>query len=248
MSHLFLFDIDLTLIRTARVGSSAMNDVMRDLLGVTDAFAGVDFGGRTDRSIIRDALRNHGHTPNNDDFEAFIVEFESRYIPVLETRLAERGGWVLPGARETLEAVTALPEVRVGVATGNFRRAAQAKLRYFGLDGFFLDGGFADDAEDRAELVRIAIHRLGGAVGGEYGVFVIGDTAHDILAAQANGAVAIGVATGSSSPEILAAAGAAHVFNDLSQPADMLRALLNGRAAGSPGEVPPVQIEAPELR
>jgi phosphoglycolate phosphatase len=226
MSHLFLFDIDLTLIRSPGVGSAAMNQVMHDLIGVTDAFAGVDFGGRTDRAIIRDALRNHGRAPEDGDFEAFVAEFESRYIPVLEAMLAERGGWILPGVQDTLAAVSSLPEVRVGVATGNFRRAAFAKLRYFQLDTYFQDGGFADDAEDRGELVRVAIERLGGAAGGDYGVFVIGDTAHDIIAAQVNGAVAVGVATGSSSPEKLAAAGAAHVFTDLSQPEIMLRALL----------------------
>lgn len=234
MSHLFLFDIDLTLIRSPGVGSAAMNEVMNDLLGVADAFAGVDFSGRTDRAIIRDALRNHGHAPDEDAFEAFIAGVESRYIPVLERLLSERGGWVLPGVRETLDAVSALPEVRVGIATGNFRRAADAKLRYFGLAEYFQDGGYADDAEDRAELVRIAIRRLGGPAGGDYGVFVIGDTAHDILAAQANGAVAVGVATGASTPEMLAAAGAAHVFADLSRPDEVLRLLLDTAATPPP--------------
>jgi phosphoglycolate phosphatase-like HAD superfamily hydrolase len=147
-------------------------------------------------------------------------------VPTLEQRLVERGGRLLPGVREMLDAVAALPETRLGVATGNFRRAAHAKLRHFGLDGYFADGGFADDAEDRAELVRIAIRRLGGAAGGAYRVFVIGDTSHDVLAAQANGAVAVGVATGYSTPEMLAAVGAAHVFTDLSNPGAVLRALL----------------------
>lgn len=226
MTHLFLFDIDFTLIRANGAGSAAMNEVMNDLLGVPNAFVGVDFSGRTDRAIIRDALNNHGHALDGDAFEQFLAEFESRYIPAMVRKLHERGGWILPGVRETLDAVSALPDVRVGIATGNFRRAADAKLRYFGLDGHFQDGGFADDAEDRGELVRIAIRRLGGAVGGEYGVFVIGDTSYDILAAQANGAVAIGVATGASTPEMLAAVGAAHVLDDLSQPEAMLRMLL----------------------
>ncbi len=232
MSHLFLFDIDLTLIRSPGVGTAAMNVVMNELLGVDDAFAGVDFSGRTDRAIIRDALRNHGHTPDGAAFETFIHDFESRYIPVLERLLHERGGFILPGVRETLDAVRALPNVRVGVATGNFRRAAEVKLRYFGLDGYFADGGFADDAEDRAALVGIAIDRMGGR--GDGRVFVVGDTSHDILAAVANGAVAVGVVTGASSPALLAAVGAAHVFDDLSQPEVMLRALLGVARDPSP--------------
>lgn len=232
MSHLFLFDIDMTLIRSNAAGVTAMNIVMEDLIGVPDALAGVDFSGRTDRWILRKVLANHGHAPA--DFEAFVREFEARYIPVLERVLAERGGVVLPGVVETLEAVSALPQVRVGIATGNFRRAADAKLRHFGLDRYFQGGGFADDAEDRAALVGIAIERLGGAAGGGFQVFVIGDTPHDILAATANNAVAVGVATGASSPAILAAAGAAHVFDDLSQPEFVLRLLLGEGAVGSP--------------
>lgn len=234
MSHLFLFDIDFTLIRTPGVGSAALNEVLHDLYGVPRAFAGVDFSGRTDRAIIRDALRNCGEAPDDDAFEALIAEIESRYIPVMVRNLHQRGGWILPGVRDTLEVVRAIPDVRMGITTGNFRRAADAKLRYFGLDRYFEDGGYADDAEDRGELVRIAIGRLGGATGGEYGVFVIGDTSHDILAAQANGAVAVGVATGSSSPEMLAAAGAAHVFNDLSQPDEVLRLLLGTLPVAAP--------------
>lgn len=231
MSHLFLFDIDLTLVRTLGVGRTAMNEVMHDLYGMQHALDGVDFGGRTDRAIFRDGLRNCGQEPDDDAFEALIAEIESRYIPLMVRSLHQRGGWILPGVRATLERVRAIPDVRIGIVTGNFRRAAEAKLSYFGLDHYFEDGGYADDAEDRAELVRIAIGRLGGAVGGEYGVFVLGDTAHDILAAQANGAIAIGVATGSNSPEMLAMAGAAHVFNDLSEPDEVLR-LLIGTSAG----------------
>ena len=229
MSHLFLFDIDFTLIRTHGAGSAAMNQTLHELLGIGDAFAGVDFGGRTDRSIIRDALRNHGRLPEDEaGFEAFIHAFESRYVPLLAQTLAERGGSVLPGVRDTLEAVCALPGARVGVATGNFRRAAELKLRALDLERYFTDGGFADDAEDRTALVGIAIQRLGGAASGPYRVFVIGDTAHDIRAAVENNAVAVGVATGSSSPALLAAAGAAHVFNDLSDPATVLQILLAG--------------------
>jgi phosphoglycolate phosphatase-like HAD superfamily hydrolase len=226
VGHLFLFDIDFTLIRSRGAGSSAMNATLHHLLGVENAFAGVDFSGRTDRAIIRDALRNHGRELPEEDYEAFLGEFQAHYIPALERELAARGGAVLPGVRETLDAVAALPDVRVGIATGNFRRAADVKLRFFELDGYFADGGFADDAEDRGVLVGHAIERLGGAAGGDYRVFVIGDTSHDIMAARANNAVAVGVATGGTSPELLAAAGAHHVFNDLSDPAFVLRLLL----------------------
>lgn len=227
MSHIFLFDIDQTLIRTSGVGTAAMNITLERLIGVPDAFARVDFKGRTDRAIIRDALVEHGGVP--DDLEDFITAFEAAYAPVIEEQMQRRGGVVLPGVREMLEAVAALPGVRLGVATGNFRRAALTKLRYFELDRYFAAGGFADDAEDRAVLVRMAIDRLGGRRGnGE--VFVLGDTVHDISAARAADGVAVGVATGSATMETLAAAGAHHVFDDLSRPGDVLARLLGAAA------------------
>ena len=47
---------------------------------------------------------------------------------------------------------------------------------------------------------------------------VVGDTPRDVEAAHAAGAVAVGVATGRSSRDELHAAGAEHVFDDLSDP------------------------------
>lgn len=227
-SHLFVFDIDRTLVGSTG-GTTAMNHAMGELVGVHTAFHGVDFSGRTDRAIIRDALRNCAHEPA--DFEAFVQSFEAIYVPAIERALMERSltesiALALPGAQELVAAVRALPNARLGVATGNFRRAAFAKLRHAGLDSHLSEGGFADDAEDRAELVRVAISRLGGAAGGAARVFVIGDTPHDIRAALANGAIAVGVATGRPTAAMLHDAGAHHVFADLSRPDEVLARLL----------------------
>jgi phosphoglycolate phosphatase-like HAD superfamily hydrolase len=54
---------------------------------------------------------------------------------------------------------------------------------------------------------------------------VVGDTPHDIAVAIAAGARSIGVATGSHSIAALQAAGADHVFEDLSDTDAVLQAL-----------------------
>ena len=41
MTDIFLFDIDLTMIRTNGAGSAAMETTIREMLGVADAFAGM---------------------------------------------------------------------------------------------------------------------------------------------------------------------------------------------------------------
>jgi len=117
---------------------------------------------------------------------------------------------VLPGVPELLAGLQATPEASLGLATGNFREAARLKLGRFGLYDLFLAGGYADDSEDRAELVAVAIERLAEASGGHgpREVYVIGDTPLDIAAAQANGARSVAVATGFFTVDELAAAGA----------------------------------------
>lgn len=221
--RVFLFDIDLTMIRTNGAGAAAMDAAMRELTGVADAFAGMVFAGGTDRAFLREALVGCGR--HDLAFEDFCTSFEALYLSHLERELSIRGGVVLPGVRETLAAVGRVPGAHIGLATGNFRRAAEIKLRHFGLWGPFIDGGFAEDGEERAHIVAAAIARTAAGLQGRAPVYVIGDSARDIEAARANDAVAIGVCTGHADAAELRAAGAALVLPDLSDPGAMLAAL-----------------------
>ena len=94
------------------------------------------------------------------------------------------------------------PEVMLGVATGNVRAGAEAKLAAAGLDGYFALGGYGSDSHLRAELVAAAIARARRRAEIRE-VVVVGDTIHDISAARACGAVACAVATGSDPAEAL---------------------------------------------
>ncbi len=221
MGSIFLFDIDLTMIRTNRAGSIAMTETLHELLGIEDGFVGVEFGGRTDRNLLREALLNHGRL--NGDFDALLTRFQERYLPRLAHHLEQRGGVILPGVVEMLDATAAVPGAVLGIATGNFRGAAEIKLRYFDLWHRFVGGGFADDGEHRADLVAAAIDRLRPLADGVDGVYIFGDSTHDITAAKANGAVAIGVATGGSSAAVLTGAGADFVFDGFGDPDTVLR-------------------------
>lgn len=224
VSRVFLFDIDLTMIRTNGAGSAAMELTVREMLGVRDAFAGMRFAGRTDRAILREALARCGRL--DDGFDRFCTEFEARYLDHLRRELRARHGVVLPGVPELLDAVAALPGARLGLATGNFRRAAEVKLRHFGLWERFLDGGFAEDGEERADLVAAAVARVGAGAPHPTTVYVIGDSIHDVQAAKAHGLVAVGVCTGECSAAELRAAGADVVFADLAATDAVLNRLL----------------------
>jgi phosphoglycolate phosphatase-like HAD superfamily hydrolase len=216
-STLVLWDIDNTLLYTGGAGSLGMARAFADLYGVEDAFRRVEFSGRTDTAIFGDCLGEHGIAA--DDLAAHTARFIDAYVPHLRRALAEVEGRLMPGIVEVLGALSQRSDVVMGLGTGNFRRGGELKLRHYDLDGYFarLDGGFGEDSESRDEVIRIGIDRLrsDGAAGATR-VVVIGDTPHDIAAARANGAFALGVATGRNFAEELRESGANAALDDLS--------------------------------
>ena len=225
MTKIFLFDIDNTLLNSAGAGSRAMNLAFRDLFNIDNGFEGVEFSGRTDSAIFRDGLLLH-RLPDGD-FPALLARFRTSYLRHLGRALPERPGRVLPGVPALLRTLSQTEGVRLGLATGNFRRGAMMKLSHYGIRPFFRSGGFGEDSEQRSEVVALAVRRLGSRPGGRNPVYVIGDTPLDVEAARANAALAVGVATGKNSAEELTRAGADIVFPDLGDVASVLGVLLS---------------------
>jgi phosphoglycolate phosphatase-like HAD superfamily hydrolase len=225
MTKIFLFDIDNTLLNSGGAGGRAMNLAFRDLFAIEDGFDGVEFSGRTDSAIFRDALVLH-RLPDGD-FPALLVRFKASYLRHLARTLPQTEGRLLPGVPALLRALSEREAVRLGLATGNFRRGAMMKLEYYGIRPFFCGGGFGEDSEQRGEVVALAIRRLGSRPWGRTPVYVVGDTPIDVEAARANGALAVAVATGSSSADELKQAGADVVFPDFSDLASVLGVLLS---------------------
>lgn len=222
-----LWDIDNTLLYTGGAGSLAMTRAFADLYGVGDAFGRVEFSGRSDRAIFRDAAITAGISPGELDRER--ERFIDAYGPHLTRALHEVDGALMPGIRELLTELDGRDEVVQGLGTGNFRRTGLEKLRHYHIDGFFPDGrgGFGDDHESRDELVRIGIERLTNGNKAAR-VVIIGDTPHDVRAARANGAFALGVATGRDSPGDLGDAGADAVLETLEDTRRALDLIIGG--------------------
>lgn len=203
---LYLFDIDGTLLDAHGSGRGAFDEVMAELHGVADASAGIRYGGKTDHAIVDEIFRARlGRASSEDDRAAFLAA----YVPRLAGKLATNGVIVLDGAVAALDYLAG--KARLGVATGNIREGADAKLAAAGLAGRFELGGYGCDAILRAELVARAISRAGEVDE----VIVVGDTIHDISAARACGATVCAVATGSDSAEALAHADV--VFRSLAE-------------------------------
>jgi phosphoglycolate phosphatase-like HAD superfamily hydrolase len=210
--RLLLFDIDNTLLWSGGAGALAMRLAFRDSFGIDDGFKGVEFSGRTDSHILAEALRKHaiggGYAQHEDNFR-------ERYYNHLPQALREGRGKLMPGFPMLLEDLSRRSGIHLGLATGNFSRAAQFKLAHYGIDGFFTGGAFGEESKDRSVIVRRALERLAEGLSPAEAT-VIGDTPHDISSAKACGTIAAGVATGRSTLDDLRRCGADLVFEDFS--------------------------------
>jgi phosphoglycolate phosphatase-like HAD superfamily hydrolase len=203
--RLYLFDIDGTLLSTGGSGRSAMAKAFEVVFGVREGFKDVEFTGRSDLAIAHDALRLA--LLADGDLAAQVGRFKRAYYSHLPGLLATTNGRLLPGVNDVLSRLNSHSNATVSLGTGNFRASAQIKLRHFGIHQHFRYGGFGDRTTIRAEIIEQGIRAANRAAGKHGTVFVIGDTIHDIAAAKANGAVAVGVATGLPTRDELAAAG-----------------------------------------
>ena len=232
MDHLYLFDIDGTLVITGGAGQRAMNRAFRDVFGVPDAFIGVELAGRTDTSLLADAFARQRMDITLEATSAF----RSRYLVCLREEVPRPGPnkRVLPGIAELLTALDAEPHSFLALLTGNYCDAAEVKLGHFDLWRYFRCGAFGEDHGDRNALVPVALERA-RSIGlpphvDEARVVVIGDTPRDVACAHAHGARCLAVATGEYSADALRAAGADAVFDDLSDTTGVLSTLRHSRA------------------
>lgn len=213
-----MWDVDHTLLAAGGVAQLAYGPAFTAVTGV--AWREMAYpAGRTDWDIAIETFAMHGIdncTPHLDSFfTLFAAEFAAR------RELVALHGHVLPGVRDVLTALRTRPHVVQTLVTGNIRPVAVDKLAAFDLAGLvdFDIGGYGTDDVVRATLVRRSIERASTKYHHPFSpseVIVVGDTAYDVTAALANGVTAIAVATGDTSAEALAAAGAHVVLADLS--------------------------------
>jgi phosphoglycolate phosphatase len=205
MTQILFWDIDGTLLTTARAGVFALEEAAREVCGGAPDFSSLNTSGLTDGEVAALAIRECGGDTSPSTVTAFLRSYE-RHLP---DRLHMRRGRVLPGVLEILEELAPRPDVASFLLTGNTPAGARAKLSHYGLDRFFTVGAFCTEAADRVSIARRALEvaeaELGRPVHGDDTVFVIGDTPHDIRCGQAIGARTVAVASGAYSLEELEA-------------------------------------------
>jgi phosphoglycolate phosphatase len=228
--RVILFDIDGTLIKAVRRPEyrGAMREILIDVFGTCGRIGEVDFAGKTDLAIYREALE-----PGGVGFETVIEclpRVEAAMVELLD-RMSETGEVyrLCPGVRELLEALSGDTRFVSSLLTGNVEKLAHAKLRVAGIGHYFQGrGAFGSDAEDRNHLPAIAAHRIREHTGKALTpdrFIVVGDTPRDISCARHFGARVVAVASGQFIADELGAHSPDAVLNDLSDTASVVRLL-----------------------
>jgi phosphoglycolate phosphatase len=192
--------------------------------GLKDGFRGIQLMGRTDPSLLLEALEQH-HLEWKD---AEVEKFREYYYWFLEEEIEKPrpDKTLCPGVPSLLTALYRERDVVLGLLTGNWRYSGLIKLRHFGIDGFFTLGAFADDSIRREDLVPFALDRAAKASGikpDKETVFVIGDTPLDIRCARPHGVRTVAVATGVHSLEALRSENPDYLFENFSDTDEVLR-------------------------
>lgn len=233
---LILWDVDHTLVTIGEVSREIYELAFEEVVGQPLREL-ADMTGRTERAILAETLVLHNVSDPESKFDQCYAAL-ARAADKLRERM-RTAGRRLPGAAEALAALAEHNLVQTAV-TGNLEPIAVTKLEVFKLAEHldFEVGGYGSDGDTRPPLIRQAWQRAERKYGQGFRperVVVIGDTPLDMAAAHEVGVRAVGVATGSSTADELAAAHADAVLPDLTDTAAVVHAVCGAaHSASSP--------------
>ncbi|GAA4699562.1 Phosphoglycolate phosphatase, HAD superfamily [Promicromonospora umidemergens] len=225
---LVLWDIDRTLVYVGEVDRTAYREAFAEVVGRPAERLPAKGTGVTMPLAIRGLLEDNGVSAREAE------ELLPHMLEVVPLRFAahtedvRRLGFVLPGAMQALKAVAAEPGLVPTVVTGNLEANALIKLRAFGMDRYVHAalGGYSSDDAHRPALVAVAQRRAGDRYGSTFSAgntVIVGDSLEDVRTGLEGGAHVIAVASGTTSADRLAEAGADVVLHDLTDAARLLQ-------------------------
>lgn len=199
---LLVWDIDGTILMGTS-GRRAIRRLCAEMFGIPDADQDVVFAGKNDRQLFREILHSRGIA--SFDLEQVLQRFQELFAE----EFSRDPGQLYPGVSEVLAGLDATGLYAMALGTGNLERNARLKLEPHGLNRYFAVGGFADDSDIRAEIIRAGIRRAEEHYDTTFDrVVVIGDTPMDVECGKANGARTLGLGQLRYTAQELAACGA----------------------------------------
>lgn len=216
---LVLFDIDGTLSLTKGAGRESTARAMLEMFGSDKNVRELAIGGKTDWQILHEQLTDYGQ--DTERIESSMAAYEALMAKHLSAIIHEYPTHACVGAHELVNTLHAMPDVVLGVVTGNTSLTAPIKLAAVGFDfSVFVANAFGSESITRNALPGLAISRAKQVTGYDFQpheVIVIGDTVADIECARAVKAVAVAVQTGFEALPLLEAAQPDYLLKDLTQ-------------------------------
>ncbi len=197
VEHIYLFDIDGTLVNARGVGSRAFRRAVQNILQHELDWQGRDFAGKTDAGLFERAIAEAGRP-------AAAHALAELYHNYLAEALASQPALILPGVEALISRLAQQQNTRIGLLTGNTRRGSELKLADLFLQ--FPFGFYGDQHTERASLGIVARQQISAEFGAGVSITVVGDTPNDIACARAAGAECVAVVTGVYAADELAAA------------------------------------------
>jgi phosphoglycolate phosphatase len=190
--RLVIFDVDGTLV-----------DSQADILGAMQAAfdgEGLPLPPRKEvlamvglsLDVIFPRLLPHA---NGATHARMVKGYKDAYVALRARTGVAQSSPLYPGARAAIEALHAIPNVLLGVATGKSRRGLDMLIEGHGLEGFFVTQHCADfhPSKPHPAMVHAALSDTGVAAAD---AVMVGDTSFDMEMAAGAGVRGIGVSWG----------------------------------------------------
>ena len=221
---LILFDIDHTLMDVGDTHKAAFAYAFKEVLDMDLDYSKWRVHGYTDLQIIDEFMDKHGHAKEPEKISK-IIDVMIEYFKKQNIEHA----FLLDGAIPLIKELKKNKEVILGLVTGNIEEIGYTKLKHFGIDEYFVLGGFGDISIVRADLVFAAIKQAERDFGkiNKSDVFIIGDTVHDIKAAKDSNVKVIAVSSGTYTYAELKEKKPDYLFHDLKNTKKIIDVITN---------------------
>ncbi len=189
--RLVLFDVDGTLVDSQGSIVAAMTASFNALsLPVPDRQAILSIVGLSLPVAISELANEHA-----TEVQQRLVDGYKQAYHAHRVAQGAASSPLYPGAREVIEALHAIPEVLLGVATGKSQRGLEALIEAHGLERYFVTRQVADHhpSKPHPSMIETACAETGVGAGN---TVMIGDTRFDMDMARAAGVPGIGVTWG----------------------------------------------------
>ena len=199
MKSLLLFDIDGTLLLSGGCGRVAFENAFSDLFKIPNAWGNTLPDGKTDFLIIDEiANRELSRSLREEEYNSLCKLYSHHFNSEIGNSPRFR---LMPGVINLLERLAKDENILLALATGNLENVSWLKLKRGKMDHYFKCGGFGSDATHRIDILQKAVERARHFKKHHFEkneIYVIGDTSHDIKAANELGFKSIGVMTGNT--------------------------------------------------